>query len=61
MMETKVAAINAGGSLTQQLRDALGNLVKETDPNNQNATSPASTTHNYDALNRLQQITGGQQ
>jgi YD repeat-containing protein len=49
----KVAAINAGGSLTQQLRDALGNLVKETDPNNQNATNPVSTTYNYDPLNRL--------
>jgi RHS repeat-associated protein len=49
----KIAAINAGGSLTQQLRDALGNLVKETDPNNQNATNPVSTTYNYDPLNRL--------
>jgi RHS repeat-associated protein len=49
----KVASINAGGSLTQQLRDALGNLVKETDPNNQTATNPVSTTYNYDPLNRL--------
>ena len=47
-IRNRVAAINAGGSLTQQVRDAIGNLVAETDPNN----NPA-TTHGYDALNRL--------
>ncbi len=49
----RVAAINAGGSLTQQVHDALGNLKQEIDPNNAEATSPVTTTHAYDPLNRL--------
>ena len=44
----QVNEINAGGSLTRQVRDALGNLLAETDPN---ANPP--TTHAYDALSRL--------
>ncbi len=49
----RVAAINAGGSLTQTVHDALGNLKQEIDPNNANATNPVATTHAYDPLNRL--------
>ncbi|MFL6621609.1 MAG: RHS repeat-associated core domain-containing protein [Sulfurifustis sp.] len=49
-VRNRLASINAGGSLTQQIHDALGNLTSETDPNN----NPA-TTHAYDALNRLTQ------
>lgn len=44
----RIASVNAGGSLTQQVHDAIGNLVSETDPN----SNPA-TTHSYDVLNRL--------
>lgn len=45
-----VSSINAAGSITQQIYDAVGNLISETDPKN----NPA-TTHGYDALNRLMQ------
>jgi RHS repeat-associated protein len=41
-------SINDGGSVTQQVNDALGNLVQQTDPNNNPPTS-----HSYDPLNRL--------
>src|SRR5713226_1622009 len=41
--------------ITQQLHDALGNLLKETDPNNQNASNPVHTDYSYDPLNRLTQ------
>ena len=44
----RVASLNSGGSLTQQIHDAIGNLVSQVDPNR----NPA-TTHDYDALNRL--------
>jgi RHS repeat-associated protein len=43
-----VASINAAGSLTQHVHDALGNLVEEIDPN----YNPA-TVHDVDPLNRL--------
>jgi RHS repeat-associated protein len=49
----RVTAINAGGSLTQQIHDALGNLITQTDPNNATAGSPVNTNYSYDALNRL--------
>jgi RHS repeat-associated protein len=45
-----ITSINAAGSITQQVSDAVGNLTRETDPKN----NPA-TTHGYDALNRLMQ------
>jgi RHS repeat-associated protein len=50
-----VASINAAGSLTQQIYDAVGNLVQQADPNQVAAGSDVATTHDYDALNRLAQ------
>ena len=41
-------SVNVAGSITQTLRDAVGNLVAETDPNLNSVAS-----HSYDALNRL--------
>jgi RHS repeat-associated protein len=49
-LRNHVSSINAAGSLTQQVYDAVGNLTTEVDPKN----NPA-TTHGYDALNRLTQ------
>lgn len=46
----RVSSINAAGSLTQLVYDAVGNLSSQTDPNNN-----PSTTHDYDPLNRLMQ------
>lgn len=43
----RIAQVNAAGSLTAQLFDAVGNLLRETDPNG------AITTHQYDPLHRL--------
>ncbi|WP_372521572.1 RHS repeat-associated core domain-containing protein [Sulfuricaulis sp.] len=43
-----LSSINAAGSLTQQINDAVGNLTQQTDPNN----NPPST-NSFDALNRL--------
>ena len=54
-IRNRVAQINAAGSLTQQLRDAVGNLVEVTDPNQSAAVTPLTTIHDYDALNRLLQ------
>ena len=45
-----LATINAGGSLTQRINDALGNVLSTTDPNNN-----PPTVHQYDALSRLVQ------
>lgn len=47
-LRNHLSTINNGGSVTQLVADALGNLVQSTDPNN----NPA-TTHNYDPLNHL--------
>ncbi len=47
-LRNRVASINATGSITQTIRDAVGNLVSETDPN----LNPP-TAHHYDALDRL--------
>ncbi len=52
-LRNRVAALNTGGAITQQLHDALGNLIRQTDPNQVAANSGISTTHSYDALNRL--------
>jgi len=46
----RAATVNAGGSITQRVYDATGNLISETDPN----SSPA-TVHSNDALDRLLQ------
>jgi len=46
----RAATVNAAGSITQRVFDATGNLVSETDPNN----NPA-TTHAIDGLDRLLQ------
>ncbi|HHJ16617.1 MAG TPA: RHS repeat protein, partial [Gammaproteobacteria bacterium] len=46
----RVDSINAAGSLTSMVYDAVGNLISTTDPNYNNPT-----THSYDALNRLMQ------
>ncbi len=51
----RVSQINAGGSVTQQISDAVGNLTKVTDPNTVAASGSAATNNNYDALNRLYQ------
>jgi RHS repeat-associated protein len=45
-----VSSINAAGSLTQQINDAVGNLTQQIDPNNN-----PPTTNSFDALNRLAQ------
>jgi len=45
-----LATINAAGSLTQRINDALGNVLNATDPNNNPPTG-----HQYDALGRLVQ------
>jgi len=49
-MRNRLSQINAAGSITQLVNDAVGNLTSQTDPN-----ANPSTTHNYDALSRLQQ------
>ncbi len=47
-LRNRIESIDAAGSLTQMIRDAVGNLIQETDPN----FNPP-TTHTYDALDRL--------
>lgn len=47
-VRNRVSSINAGGSLTQLVYDAVGNLVRTTDPNDN-----PDTVHTYDPLNRL--------
>jgi RHS repeat-associated protein len=49
-LRNRLSEINAAGSITQLVSDAVGNLISKTDPN---ANPP--TTHDYNALNRLQQ------
>jgi RHS repeat-associated protein len=49
----RVSQINAGGSITQQIADAVGNLTKVTDPNTVAASGTTATNNSYDALNRL--------
>jgi len=49
----RVSEINAGGSITKQISDAVGNLTKITDPNTVAVSGTAATNNNYDALNRL--------
>lgn len=49
-LRNRQATVNAAGSLTQTVFDAVGNPVRETDPNNNPATQ-----HTPDALNRLAQ------
>jgi RHS repeat-associated protein len=56
-LRNQVDAINHGGTITQLVHDAVGNLTGETDPNHTAVASPASTLHQYDALNRLAQTT----
>jgi len=43
----RVNSVNNGGSITQTVFDAVGELVSETNPKN------ATTTHQYDALARM--------
>jgi len=43
-----IESINNGGSVTQLINDAVGNLNTQTDPN-----ANPSTSHSFDALNRL--------
>jgi RHS repeat-associated protein len=52
-LRNRVGQINAAGSLTQLIHDAVGNLTQETDPNQSASGNPKHTTHGYDALNRL--------
>ena len=47
---TTLSQINNAGNITQLINDAVGNLTRETDPNNNPATQ-----HTPDALNRLVQ------
>ncbi len=47
-LRNRAIQVNDGGSLTQQVRDAVGNLTAQTDPK---ANPP--TAHSYDPLNRL--------
>ena len=51
----RVSQINAGGSITKQISDALGNLTTVTDPNTVAVSGTAATNNSYDALNRLYQ------
>jgi RHS repeat-associated protein len=44
----QVTQINAAGSITQMVKDAVGNMTSQTDPN----ANPA-TRHTFDALDRL--------
>ena len=46
-----VIALNAAGSVTQMVKDAVGNVSSQTDPN----LNPSST-HTYDSLDRLTQM-----
>ncbi len=48
-----VNQINAGGSITQQISDAVGNLTQVTDPNTVAAAGTTATVNSYDTLNRL--------
>ena len=53
-----MTSLNAAGSLTQLLKDAVGNTTSQTDPNQ----NPSTTTH-YDPLDRITQMVdaiGGQ-
>lgn len=52
-IRNRIAQINNGGSITQEVNDAVGNLTQETDPNQTAAGGGIHTTHGYDALNRL--------
>lgn len=53
-VRTITAAIDATrSSVTEIIQDAVGNLVTETDPNNSASSTPASTNHYFDNLNRL--------
>ena len=45
--------VNAAGRFTDQLFDAVGNLVNEIVPNDVGKINAPSTTHQYDVLNRL--------
>ncbi len=49
-IRNRVSRINAAGSITTLVHDALGNLTRATSPNQQGSATPASTTHEYDAL-----------
>jgi RHS repeat-associated protein len=49
-IRNRLGVINAAGSITQLINDAVGNLISQIDPN---ANPP--TTHQYDSLDRLQQ------
>lgn len=49
-LRNRLSTINAAGSVTQQVHDAVGNLLQEIDPNNNPATQ-----HTPDVLNRLVQ------
>jgi RHS repeat-associated protein len=49
-LRNRLSTITAAGSVTQQIHDAVGNLLQEIDPNNNPATQ-----HTPDALNRLVQ------
>lgn len=49
-LRNRVSQINNAGSLTDQVRNAVGQLITETDPNRN-----PNTTHQYDALDRLTQ------
>jgi RHS repeat-associated protein len=49
----RVSQINAGGSITKQVWDAVGNLTKITDPNTVAANGTTAKLNFYDSLNRL--------
>jgi len=54
-LRNRLETINAAGSLTTQIHDAVGNLVSVTDPNHNADGTLTSTTHTRDPLNRLRQ------
>ncbi len=55
----RLRRINDGGSISRQIRDAVGNFVREIEPNHialagdDDPDNNLSTRHRYDALNRI--------
>ena len=49
----RVSQLNAGGSITKQVWDAVGNLTSVTDPNTVAQAGSSVTSNSYDSLNRL--------
>ncbi len=53
-IRNRVKEINANGSITQLINDAVGNLTGEIDPEQNLNANSETASHDYDPLNRLQ-------